>query len=252
MADEPAAPERFFGGLQDQGFDVRFSYHADAIIGLHFPDVIDELTQILGDIDVPMHEIMGSGGGEAKVTQRLRKRLSASGWKKTNFDVHKSINEAMTYATSHEVDHVKKFDHGTIALEIEWNNKDPFYDRDLENFQRLHADGAISLGILVTRGKSLQDGLTDRMRQFLVANGIHDFASLEAFGIKRTDRQKADIENRLLRDPDFPSAVAHHYKSDKFGTSTTHWEQLNNRFARGVGSPCPLVGIGIPYAKISG
>src|SRR5262249_14440838 len=36
------------------------------------------------------------------------------------------------------------FPAGTIALEIEWNNKDPFFDRDLENFKRLHSDGAIS------------------------------------------------------------------------------------------------------------
>jgi hypothetical protein len=31
---------------------------------------------------------------------------------------------------------------GVLALEIEWNN--PFFDRDLENFKRLHANGAIS------------------------------------------------------------------------------------------------------------
>jgi Restriction endonuclease BglII len=35
---------------------------------------------------------------------------------------------------------------GVVALEIEWNNKDPFFDRDLENFKRLHAEGAISVG----------------------------------------------------------------------------------------------------------
>ena len=33
---------------------------------------------------------------------------------------------------SHEVDHVRSFENDAkIALEIEWNNKDPFYDRDL-------------------------------------------------------------------------------------------------------------------------
>ena len=50
-------------------------------------------------------------------------------------------------SVSHEIDHVRTFESGArIALEIEWNNKDPFYDRDLENFKRLHADGAISAG----------------------------------------------------------------------------------------------------------
>src|SRR5690606_3465341 len=43
-----------------------------------------------------------------------------------------------------------------IALEVEWNNKDPFFDRDLLNFQALHREGAIAVGIVVTRGPELQ------------------------------------------------------------------------------------------------
>lgn len=44
-----------------------------------------------------------------------------------------------------------------IALEVEWNNKDPFYDRDLNNFRVLFEMGAISVGIIVTRCDELQD-----------------------------------------------------------------------------------------------
>jgi len=33
-----------------------------------------------------------------------------------------------------------------IALEIEWNNKDPFFDRDLNNFRLLFDLRAISVG----------------------------------------------------------------------------------------------------------
>ena len=43
-----------------------------------------------------------------------------------------------------------------IAVEMEWNNKDPFYDRDLNNFQALHKEGAIAVGVIVTRGPDLQ------------------------------------------------------------------------------------------------
>jgi hypothetical protein len=69
---------------------------------------------------------------------------------------------------SHEVDHVREFEDGSrIALEIEWNNKDPFYDRDLENFKRLHADGASSIGIIVTRGKSLHENMRKLVKRFL-------------------------------------------------------------------------------------
>ena len=44
-----------------------------------------------------------------------------------------------------------------IALEIEWNNKDPFYDRDLNNFRLLFDLRAISVGVIVTRCDELQD-----------------------------------------------------------------------------------------------
>jgi hypothetical protein len=47
-------------------------------------------------------------------------------------------------------------DKGRVALDIEWNNKTEFYDRDLNNFRMLHTLGAISVGIIVTRDSSLQ------------------------------------------------------------------------------------------------
>ncbi len=43
-----------------------------------------------------------------------------------------------------------------VALEIEWNNKDPFYDRDLNNFRLLFDLRAISIGVIITRKDELQ------------------------------------------------------------------------------------------------
>ena len=61
----------------------------------------------------------------------------------------------------HEIDMFGKgtLDHPLpgVAVEMEWNNKDPFYDRDLINFQALHHEGAIAVGVIVTRGPALQD-----------------------------------------------------------------------------------------------
>jgi hypothetical protein len=44
-----------------------------------------------------------------------------------------------------------------IALEIEWNNKDPFFDRDLNNFRLLFDLRVISLGVIITRCDELQE-----------------------------------------------------------------------------------------------
>src|ERR1019366_3779467 len=107
------------------------------------------------------NEIIGYGVEETKGTQRMRHALSDLGWKKVHFEIKKTINGVERESISHEVDHAKAFDGQMIPLEIEWNNKDPFYDRDLENFKRLHAEGAISVGVIVTRGTSLHNKIRE-------------------------------------------------------------------------------------------
>lgn len=52
----------------------------------------------------------------------------------------------------HKVDCFKK----KVGLEIEWNNKDPFFDRDLNNFRLLFELRALSVGVIVTRCDELQ------------------------------------------------------------------------------------------------
>lgn len=132
--------------LREKGFEILFVSHAAAILERDFPAALEELEAALSSFEIPITEIIGSGGGETKGTQRMRHALSDLGWKKVHFEIKKTINGVERESISHEVDHAKQFDGNTVALEIEWNNKDPFYDRDLENFKRLHAEGAISIG----------------------------------------------------------------------------------------------------------
>jgi hypothetical protein len=54
---------------------------------------------------------------------------------------------------THQIDCYKN----RVALEIEWNNKDPFYDRDLNNFRLLFDLRAISVGVIITRCDDLQE-----------------------------------------------------------------------------------------------
>ncbi|MEI9916285.1 MAG: BglII/BstYI family type II restriction endonuclease [Methylovirgula sp.] len=93
---------------------------------------------------------------------------------KHKFEVQRTIDGVARESISHEVDHIARFAAGLLALEIEWNNKDPFFDRDLENYKRLHADGAISLGILVTRGVSLQDEMRSMVLRFATEKNINE------------------------------------------------------------------------------
>src|SRR5204862_1582163 len=115
------------------------------------------------------------------------------------FTVEKIINKKPRESISHEIDHVREFEAGTIALEIEWNNKDPFFDRDLENFKRLHSDGAISVGIIVTRGKSLHENMRDLVRRFVEERQIRSFADLAPWGYEPSSKRRRAIQRRIDR-----------------------------------------------------
>jgi len=243
-----------FDSLRSRGFQIEFLSHAQAILQIDFPDAVSELEEVLTSATIPIEEIIAGGGGEAKGTQRLRRALHGRGWPKTKFEVRKTINGQQREAISHEVDHVRAFANGLVALEIEWNNKDPFFDRDLENFKRLHADGAISLGVIVTRGRSLHENMRDLVRRFLDERQIQDFDSLRDWGYEPTSKQRVAINKRVQRDKaplTFREAFTDKFVSDKFGEATTHWRKLEDRVHRGVGNPCPLLLVGLPSSMVT-
>jgi len=241
-------------GLTGKGFEVDFRSHAKAILEIDFPDVASQLEKVLLASTIPIEEIIGSGGGETKGTQRLRKALKLEGWKKHNFIVQRIIDGVPREAQSHEIDHIQAFESGTVALEIEWNNKDPFFDRDLENFKRLHSDGGISLGIIITRGASLQDSMKDLVGRFADDHQIASFEDLAKVGVVPTPKQCKAISRRVDRAKNpipFRQAWIDNFTGNKFGAATTHWSKLDDRVQRGVGNPCPLVLIGLPASIVT-
>jgi len=107
--------------LSERGFEICFQSHAAAILEKDFPNAVEQLEAILLAVRVPILEIIGSGGGETKGTQRMRHAFSDSGWRKGRFEIRKTINGVESESTSHEVDHVQQVNGKTLALEIEWN-----------------------------------------------------------------------------------------------------------------------------------
>lgn len=224
-------------------------HHAEAILKHDMRSAIHDLESVLLETEIPVEELVRGGGGEGKVTQRLRRSLDARGWSKHSFEIKKIVDGKEREATTHTIDHVKEYRAGTFALEIEWNNKDPFFDRDLENFKRLHADGAISVGGIITRGPDLQSAMRPLIEEFAVSRDIRSFSDLSAF-YTPTVRQKRMIEDAAARRGSFASGWAEVFVSDKFGEATTHWRKLKERVDRDVGNPCPLVLIGIPRGVV--
>ena len=176
--------------LENEGFDVQAENHALAVLTKDFPEPLGELCGALMEVRIQDIELIQGGGGEAPFTQRLRRSLTDRGWIKRNIVIRKIVDDVERAAISHEIDHVRTTENGAIALEIEWNNKDPFFDRDLENFQRLHSEGAISVGVVVTRGRSLQENMVRIVTACAQNNGIRGFEDLARFGLNPTRRQR--------------------------------------------------------------
>lgn len=230
--------------LRSFGFDVQTENHATAILTRDFPVPLRELCEVLSEVQIADVELIRGGGGEAAPTQRLRRALNSRNWKKRNVVIRKTVDGQERSSITHEIDHVRRTNKGSVALEIEWNNKDPFFDRDLENFQRLHSEGAISVGVIVTRGRSLQNSLKRIVFRCAQNHQVQDFDDLTSlFGLNPTPRQRRRVRST---GDDFSSEWSRMFVQDKFGSSTTHWGKLQDRIGRGVGSPCPLVLLGIP------
>ena len=236
--------------LRAAGFDVKTTNHASAILSRDFADGLAEFCEIMLGFSIRCAEMLRGGGNECPHTKRLGGMLEARGWRKRNVEVTKAVDGVPKSSMTHEIDHVRYLDRRTLALEIEWNNKDPFFDRDLENFHRLHSENAISLGIIVTRGRSLQTAVRQILVDCANANGLQGLADFERLNIKEPTKNQRDSIQRRLENADFPAAAAW-VLAAKYGESTTHWNKLMERLARGVGSPCPLLLIGLPASCVN-
>ncbi|MGB8384216.1 MAG: BglII/BstYI family type II restriction endonuclease [Dermatophilaceae bacterium] len=151
------------------GYRYGATRYADVILQQSFHDRFADLVAALKDFHPTLDELRSGGGGRTVFVARFDGSLAAMHdgeiWGKQNITIEKSVGlDGKPLRTSktrgHEID---MFGKGTLALplpgiavEMEWNNKDPFFDRDLINFQALHHEGAIAIGVIITRGPRLQ------------------------------------------------------------------------------------------------
>lgn len=147
-----------------QGYRYGVTRYADVILQQSFPSLYAEICHSLEQFQIDFqNEIVAGGGGRAKHTRRFDESLYDQGWKQHNVEITKLIDgEPVFNDRSHEID-VFKYGESSkypgVAVEMEWNNKDPFYHRDLNNFAGLHREGVIAVGVIVTRGPNLQNKL---------------------------------------------------------------------------------------------
>lgn len=148
-------PYRYF----PESFKGKYSIcewgHSLAILHGEFKEQFTDMCDVLDAFELRKSSIVLGGGGKSKISGFLDKALYKKGWAEKSFDTAIVIDGVNHETPTHKIDCVK----GRIALDIEWNNKTEFYDRDLNNFRLLHNLDAISVGIIVTRDTELQNGV---------------------------------------------------------------------------------------------
>ncbi len=136
-----------------ENYEVHEWKHAIAILKEDFPEEWNDIIELLTSFRLKKEWIITPGGRKTKVSDYIDSFLYEKGWAEKKFTTKVVVDDTEMDAPTHKVDCVKN----RIALEIEWNNKDPFFDRDLNNFRLLFDLRAISVGIIITRCDQLQD-----------------------------------------------------------------------------------------------
>lgn len=167
--------------------------HACAILAKDFPEEFNDILSCLNWFSLKRSHILAPGGQKSHIASSIDDYLRQRGWEEKSFDIEVKVDGQSRLASTHKIDNYKN----RIGVEVEWNNKTEFYDRDLDNFRNLNESDIISVGVIITRRSELQQL----------------FAEL---GVPK-----------------------------KYGASTTHWNKLIPKIARGGGGGCPLLLVGI-------
>lgn len=134
-------------------FRFRDHHHACAILKSDFADEWRDLLDCLDSFSLKHSAIVEGGGGRSKIPQELDGFLFQRGWAPKHFDIRILVDENEFPTPTHSIDNFKN----RIGIEVEWNNKTEFYDRDLNNFRLLHDLRVLSVGVMITRVSELQE-----------------------------------------------------------------------------------------------
>lgn len=142
--------------IQDN-YEIHEWKHPCAILKEDFPEEWKDLVDLLHKFRLKKSWITTPGGRKSKVAEFIDGFLYARNWVEKEFSTQVVVDGISQDSPTHKVDCFRN----RIAIEIEWNNKDPFYDRDLNNFRLLFDLRAISVGVIITRCDELQDIFND-------------------------------------------------------------------------------------------
>ena len=141
-------------------YEVHEWRNAVGVLQTACPQEWADIQQALRAFRLHRSEILTAGGSRSSIVDHLERPLKDAGWIERHFATAIVVDGTQRDSPTHSVDCFK----GRVALEVEWNNKDPFYDRDLNNFRLLFDLQVIDVGVIITRCSELQRIFNDLER----------------------------------------------------------------------------------------
>ena len=222
VADRASIVAAFFSPEIRRRFEIYSYRNAAAILANGFPEQFASLISALEQFQIHGDLIRTPGGSkgpiaryvdtlfpetagwrEARITADLHVRLLHA--KKKDSVLSKYVREG--FLDGHRID----FLNGRVALDLEWNSKDQTYDRDLYAFSAFYEAGAIDVGVVLTRGSSLDNAFFRGLGKVLNKDG-------------------SEGQDHVFK---------------KFGASTTWMGKLLYRLDAGRNGGCPILALGI-------
>ena len=133
-------------------YEIHEWRNAVGVLQTACPDEWSDIQTCLRAFRLHRSEVLTAGGSRSSIVARLEQPLKDAGWVEKQFRTAIVVDGEQRDSPTHSVDCFK----GRVALEVEWNNKDPFYDRDLNNFRLLFDLQVIDAGVIITRSSELQ------------------------------------------------------------------------------------------------
>src|SRR6204780_245583 len=135
-----------------EAYQVKEWRNAAGVLATACPDEWADVQAVLREFRLLQSEVLVGGGNRSLISQRIDTAFYRRGWQEKGFATSISVDATKYDSPTHAVDCLK----GGVAVEMEWNNKDPFFDRDLNNFRLLFELRAIDAGVIITRCSELQ------------------------------------------------------------------------------------------------
>lgn len=207
-------------------FEIHSYRNAASILSGSFPDQLADIVSALEEFSITKSMIRQPGGSKGPIAKYVDTLFPAT-WTETRIaadlqvrllDARKKSSVLSEYVREGYLDgHRIDFLSDRVALDLEWNSKDQTYDRDLAAFAAFYEAGAIDVGVILTRGNSLDGDFFRSLGKVLNKDGTE--------GAK-------DVHS-------------------KFGASTTWMGKLLYRLDAGRNGGCPILAIGITQECIS-